>query len=159
MLAILQGGGYAYLLNNLSADVQALKTGESVIDRFTYTVSDGTQSAHGELAVTVQGRDRKVGRFRRFAKRCRCHCLVRLERGAAAPAATTFNAGTDDRQVMHGQGCDIGAAALTLRPLNTTSTVPMAGRQFVSTTLVTRRRFRVRTLLEKFLINSRPKRR
>ncbi|HNH20458.1 MAG TPA: putative Ig domain-containing protein, partial [Pseudomonadales bacterium] len=110
VLAILQGGGYAYLLNNLSADVQALKTGESVIDRFTYTVSDGTQSAHGELAVTVQGRDEMWVGFA-ASQSVAAATVGTAGQGAAAPAATTFNAGTDDRQVMHGQDATSGSGS------------------------------------------------
>lgn len=48
-------GDYAYAINNWASKVQSLGAGESVVDRFTYVASDGTNSAPGELAFTIQG--------------------------------------------------------------------------------------------------------
>ncbi|TIU92188.1 MAG: hypothetical protein E5W04_36300, partial [Mesorhizobium sp.] len=51
-------GAYTYTLANAQANVQALATGQTVTDNFTYTVSDGhggTTSAN--LTVTVFGTD------------------------------------------------------------------------------------------------------
>ncbi|NCC30651.1 MAG: hypothetical protein EOM24_01360, partial [Chloroflexia bacterium] len=58
-LTLLPNGSYAYVLNNFSSDVQGLGAGETVIDRFSYFASDGTQETGGELAVTVQGTNDK----------------------------------------------------------------------------------------------------
>ncbi|MFN4264433.1 MAG: putative Ig domain-containing protein [Aquabacterium sp.] len=48
-------GDYAYAINNWASKVQALGAGESVVDRFTYVASDGSNSAPGELTFTIQG--------------------------------------------------------------------------------------------------------
>ncbi|WP_168941318.1 putative Ig domain-containing protein [Parazoarcus communis] len=54
-LALLSNGGYAYVLNNASAKVQGLAGGQQVVDRFTYTASDGVATSTGELAMLVRG--------------------------------------------------------------------------------------------------------
>lgn len=54
-LKLLPDGSYAYVLDNASTKVQGLAEDQKVIDRFAYTVSDGTTAASGELAVTVSG--------------------------------------------------------------------------------------------------------
>ena len=54
-LKLLSNGIYVYVLDNFSHKVQSLGAGESVIDRFTYLASDGTNRTSGELLVTVQG--------------------------------------------------------------------------------------------------------
>jgi len=56
-LKLLPNGGYAYLLDNASAKVQGLGAGESAVDRFIYTASDGQERAAGELAVSISGRN------------------------------------------------------------------------------------------------------
>lgn len=48
-------GSYIYNLDNNSAEVQALAAGSSVVDQFTYDVSDGIVSVAGILDVTVTG--------------------------------------------------------------------------------------------------------
>jgi VCBS repeat-containing protein len=50
-------GSYRYALDNNAAAVQALNTGDTATDTFTYRVSDGSLSATATLAVTLQGRD------------------------------------------------------------------------------------------------------
>jgi VCBS repeat-containing protein len=55
VLTMLSNGSYAYVLDDCSPKVQGLGAGESVVDRFTYLASDGTNRSSGELAVTVQG--------------------------------------------------------------------------------------------------------
>ena len=55
MLILEADGDYAYAINNGSSKVQALGAGESVVDRFAYLASDGTNHGAGELAITVQG--------------------------------------------------------------------------------------------------------
>ncbi|WP_333841472.1 calcium-binding protein [Pelomicrobium sp.] len=54
-LKLLPDGRYAYVLDNAASKVQGLAEGETVIDRFAYTASDGTAASSGELAVTVSG--------------------------------------------------------------------------------------------------------
>lgn len=48
-------GSYQYVLNNSDAKVQKLKSGETVIDTFSYTVSDGIAQSTAQLAVSVTG--------------------------------------------------------------------------------------------------------
>lgn len=55
VLTLLPNGSYAYVLDDCSSKVQALGAGESVVDRFSYIASDGSERSSGELAVTVQG--------------------------------------------------------------------------------------------------------
>lgn len=55
LLKLLHDGGYAYVLDNMSAKVQGLAEGQKVIDRFAYTATDGSASTAGELSVTVTG--------------------------------------------------------------------------------------------------------
>lgn len=55
VLTLLPNGRYAYALDNCSPKVQGLGAGETVVDRFAYLATDGTQRSSGELAVTVQG--------------------------------------------------------------------------------------------------------
>jgi len=55
VLTLLSNGRYAYVLDDRSTKVQGLGTGETVVDRFNYLASDGTERSSGELAVTVQG--------------------------------------------------------------------------------------------------------
>ncbi|MFN7887588.1 MAG: Ig-like domain-containing protein, partial [Betaproteobacteria bacterium] len=50
-------GSYVYSLDDSAANVQALNTGDTATDTFTYRVSDGSLSATATLAVTLQGRD------------------------------------------------------------------------------------------------------
>lgn len=54
-LKLLPNGSYAYVLDNLSSKVQGLGAGETAVDRFTYTASDGQATSAGELAVKVAG--------------------------------------------------------------------------------------------------------
>ena len=55
VLTLLPNGTYAYVLNDCSEKVQCLGAGETVVDRFSYLASDGTDRTSGELAVAVQG--------------------------------------------------------------------------------------------------------
>ena len=48
-------GSYQYVLNNADANVQRLKAGVTVVDSFTYTVSDGAAQAVAQLMVSVTG--------------------------------------------------------------------------------------------------------
>ena len=48
-------GSYTYSLDNNSAEVQALAAGSSVVDQFTYDVSDGIVAVRGSLDITVTG--------------------------------------------------------------------------------------------------------
>lgn len=57
LLTLLPNGSYTYVLNNLSAKVQALGAGETGVDRFAYVASDGTNRTTGELLVNVQGKN------------------------------------------------------------------------------------------------------
>ena len=51
-------GGYTYTLNNTLPAVQALNFGDSVIDTFVYTVSDGNGGFDtANLDITILGRD------------------------------------------------------------------------------------------------------
>ena len=54
-LTLGQDGSYLYRLNNTAASVQALGRETSVLDRFTYTVSDGMTDITSGLEVTVHG--------------------------------------------------------------------------------------------------------
>jgi VCBS repeat-containing protein len=48
-------GDYIYTLNNGDAAVNALTTGQTLIDSMPYTASDGTTSSSATLTVTIQG--------------------------------------------------------------------------------------------------------
>ncbi|MBF0628007.1 MAG: tandem-95 repeat protein [Magnetococcales bacterium] len=50
-------GTFHYVVNDTLAAVEALKPGQSLTDRFNYTVTDGELSAQAVLTVTVQGAD------------------------------------------------------------------------------------------------------
>ncbi|CUI72965.1 VCBS domain-containing protein [Achromobacter kerstersii] len=51
-------GRYTYQLNNDDATVQALRTaGDTLVDYFTYTVSDGTLTDTAELRIRIFGRN------------------------------------------------------------------------------------------------------
>jgi VCBS repeat-containing protein/CshA-type fibril repeat protein len=54
-LTVNANGGYSYTLDNALATVQALKSGETLSDRFTYTLSDGHSTAEADITVTVEG--------------------------------------------------------------------------------------------------------
>ncbi len=54
-LTIAQDGSYAYSLNNTAANVQTLGRENTVLDRFTYTASDGITDVTSSLEVSVQG--------------------------------------------------------------------------------------------------------
>ncbi|MHB1691923.1 MAG: putative Ig domain-containing protein [Thiomonas sp.] len=54
-LALLPNGAYAYVLDDFTPKVQALGAGETAMDRFTYSASDGAERTAGELLVMVQG--------------------------------------------------------------------------------------------------------
>ena len=54
-LFIAADGGYTYSLNNGSDAVQSLAVGSTVIDQFTYDVSDGIAAVSGTLDITVTG--------------------------------------------------------------------------------------------------------
>ncbi len=55
IFTLLPNGSYAYVLDDFSSRVQGLGAGETVLDRFAYLASDGTNRAGGELLVSVQG--------------------------------------------------------------------------------------------------------
>ena len=51
-------GSYTYVVNDGDSDIQALNSGQSVSDVFTYTVSDpGGLSDQAQLVITIQGAD------------------------------------------------------------------------------------------------------
>ncbi|HRF05111.1 Ig-like domain-containing protein, partial [Accumulibacter sp.] len=54
-LTVNANGGYSYTLDNALATVQALRSGDTLSDRFTYTLSDGHSSAQADITVTVEG--------------------------------------------------------------------------------------------------------
>jgi len=54
-LSIAADGGYTYSLDNGSDDVQSLAQGSTVVDQFTYLVSDGIVAVSGNLDITVTG--------------------------------------------------------------------------------------------------------
>jgi len=54
-LSLAADGGYTYSLNNTSGDVQSLAQGSTVVDQFTYNVSDGIVTVSGNLDITVTG--------------------------------------------------------------------------------------------------------
>jgi VCBS repeat-containing protein len=54
-LSIGADGNYTYSLNNGSDAVQSLAEGSTVVDRFTYEVSDGIVAVPGTLDITVTG--------------------------------------------------------------------------------------------------------
>ena len=57
-LSVGTDGGYRYTLNNDSAAVQALKSGETLTETFNYTVTDKDgDSATASLTVTINGAD------------------------------------------------------------------------------------------------------
>ncbi len=49
-------GTYQYTLNNANSTVNALNTGQTLTERFDYTVSDGSASDVGRLTITINGR-------------------------------------------------------------------------------------------------------
>src|SRR5205085_165675 len=48
-------GSYSYALNNALAAVQGLDTGETLIETYNYTVTDGTATANATLTITIFG--------------------------------------------------------------------------------------------------------
>jgi VCBS repeat-containing protein len=58
-LTIAQDGSYTYQLNNESRTVQALASGKSVVDSFSYGATDGSALVTGTLAITVTGTNDK----------------------------------------------------------------------------------------------------
>ena len=54
-LSIAADGGYTYRLDNASGDVQSLAQGSTVVDQFTYNVTDGIVAVSGQLDITVTG--------------------------------------------------------------------------------------------------------
>jgi VCBS repeat-containing protein len=54
-LAISVDGSYTYTLDNGAAAVQALREGQTALERFDYAASDGFTSTPGSLTVTVTG--------------------------------------------------------------------------------------------------------
>ncbi|MHB1014108.1 MAG: putative Ig domain-containing protein [Desulfurivibrionaceae bacterium] len=55
ILSIAADGGYTYSLDNASGDVQSLAQGSTVVDQFTYNVTDGIVAVSGKLDITVTG--------------------------------------------------------------------------------------------------------
>ena len=56
-------GDYTYDLNNASPAVAALDFGESLIDSFTYSLTDGSVVTTADLDVTIEGSDTSVQAF------------------------------------------------------------------------------------------------
>ena len=54
-LVLNSDGGYTYTLNSANGAVQALDTGETLTDTFTYAANDGTTSTNGTLTITIFG--------------------------------------------------------------------------------------------------------
>ncbi|MBO6596501.1 MAG: tandem-95 repeat protein, partial [Pseudomonadales bacterium] len=54
-LTIAANGAYTYTIDNGNATVQALTVGQTIIDTFTYTLSDGTDTDDANLVVTITG--------------------------------------------------------------------------------------------------------
>ena len=54
-LSLASDGSYTYSLNNGSDAVQSLAEGSTVVDRFTYEVSDGIVAVPGNLDIAVTG--------------------------------------------------------------------------------------------------------
>src|SRR5690606_3118119 len=55
-LTIEPDGSYSYALNNDNAEVNALKTGETLIDEFSYTLTDiDGDSDTATLTITING--------------------------------------------------------------------------------------------------------
>jgi trimeric autotransporter adhesin len=54
-LVLAQDGSYTYSLDNASAGVQSLAQGQSVLDSFVYTATDGTAEVASSLDITVTG--------------------------------------------------------------------------------------------------------
>jgi VCBS repeat-containing protein len=48
-------GTYTYILNNDNATVNALNSGQTLIDSIPYTVTSGSETSTGTLAITIQG--------------------------------------------------------------------------------------------------------
>ncbi|MBF0189573.1 MAG: DUF4347 domain-containing protein [Magnetococcales bacterium] len=56
-LTIASSGAYVYVADDANATVNALQSGQSVSDAFTYTLSDGSLTHTATLTVTIQGAD------------------------------------------------------------------------------------------------------
>jgi VCBS repeat-containing protein len=54
-LTLSQDGGYTYSLNNAAAAVQSLAEGQSVVDSFTYSATDGIADVASVLDITISG--------------------------------------------------------------------------------------------------------
>jgi VCBS repeat-containing protein len=54
-LTLVEDGSYSYDLDNGDPGVQSLAAGQTVADVFSYTVSDGIESALGVLAINIAG--------------------------------------------------------------------------------------------------------
>jgi len=54
-------GDFSYALDNTNATVQALDSGQSLTDSFSYMVSDGIATDTGSLTVTINGVDEPSG--------------------------------------------------------------------------------------------------
>ncbi len=54
-LVIAANGAYTYTLNEDNAAVNALDSGQTLVDSFTYTISDGALSVSSSLSITIFG--------------------------------------------------------------------------------------------------------
>ncbi len=54
-LALGADGSYTYSLDNAANAVQALAAGQTVVDSFSYAVTDGVESVASSLAITITG--------------------------------------------------------------------------------------------------------
>ncbi|NGZ05936.1 MAG: hypothetical protein G8237_06220 [Magnetococcales bacterium] len=61
-LTVSASGTYTYVVDDNLAAVEALRSGQSLTDRFNYTVSDGAMSDQAVVTITIQGaNDAPVG--------------------------------------------------------------------------------------------------
>jgi VCBS repeat-containing protein len=54
-LSLDQDGSYTYSLDNAGANVQSLAEGQSVVDSFTYSATDGIDAVASRLDITISG--------------------------------------------------------------------------------------------------------
>ncbi|GAB3433672.1 VCBS domain-containing protein [Massilia solisilvae] len=58
-LTVAQDGSYTYSLDNVSSAVQSLAQGQSVVDSFGYSATDGIAATAGKLDITISGANDK----------------------------------------------------------------------------------------------------
>jgi len=54
-LTMLADGSYSYVINDLNPAVDGMTTGDTLVDVFNYTMSDGSKNSNSTLSITING--------------------------------------------------------------------------------------------------------